>query len=80
MDVGPRKLCVGSAAKIRTKETEKGTARVRFALLAAPYLGPTGIRSRRAAPVRRAPPWYLSASGRAAHAPQRDRRMDGAHA
>ena len=32
MDVGPRKLCVGSTAKIRPWKSEKGAARAHFAL------------------------------------------------
>ena len=38
MDVGPRKLCVGSAATLRPGKSERGAAIERFAFLAAPYL------------------------------------------
>src|SRR5947208_16584276 len=42
MDVGPRKLWLGSTAKIiRLRKSEKGAASARFALLAASYLVPT---------------------------------------
>ena len=46
MDVGPRKLCGGSVAKIRPGKSGKGAASARFALLTAPYLVPTGIPER----------------------------------
>ncbi len=51
MDVGPRKLCGGSVAKIRLGKPGNGAASARFALLAASYLVPTGIRESLRAPL-----------------------------
>jgi hypothetical protein len=47
MGDGPRKLWGGSTAKtIRLYKSEKGAARARFALLAAPYLVLDGYSDR----------------------------------